>query len=110
MQPIDYFAWFVFIVIIVVVVWVFVALAMLPGKTAKKNGKFCRLARMYMYALLTSFRSFQPHTHAILVRPASSFVHHDDEVAGRRSGKSHQSTKGQKRSKIRRSPLKMDHP
>lgn len=37
MQAIDYFAWFVFIVIIVVVVVIFVALAMLPGKTAKKN-------------------------------------------------------------------------
>lgn len=37
MQPIDYFAWFVFIVIIVVVVVVFVALAMLPGKMAKTN-------------------------------------------------------------------------
>lgn len=37
MTPVDYFAWFVFIVIIVSVVWVFVALAMLPGKIAKKR-------------------------------------------------------------------------
>lgn len=38
MEPIDYFAWFVFIVIIVTVVVIFVALAMLPGKIAKKHG------------------------------------------------------------------------
>ena len=37
MQPIDYFAWFVLIVIIVVTVVLFVALAMLPGKMARKN-------------------------------------------------------------------------
>lgn len=37
MTPIDYFAWFVLIVIIVAVVFVAVALAMLPGKMAKKN-------------------------------------------------------------------------
>ena len=37
MTPIDYFAWFVLIVIVVSVVVVFVALAMLPGKTARKN-------------------------------------------------------------------------
>lgn len=37
MAPIDYFAWFVLIVIIVSVVYAAVLLAMLPGKTAKKN-------------------------------------------------------------------------
>lgn len=37
MAPIDYFAWFVLIVIVVSIVVVFVALAMLPGKTARKN-------------------------------------------------------------------------
>ena len=35
MSAIDYFAWFVFITIIVSAVAVFVALAALPGKTAR---------------------------------------------------------------------------
>ena len=38
MTGIDYFAWLVFIVIILSVVYVFVALAQLPGKTARKRG------------------------------------------------------------------------
>ena len=37
MAPIDYFAWFVLVVIVISVVWVAVALAMLPGKIARKN-------------------------------------------------------------------------
>ncbi len=35
MTGIDYFAWFVFIVIILSAVYIFVALAELPGKTAR---------------------------------------------------------------------------
>ena len=38
MTAIDYFAWLVFIVIILAAAYVFVALAQLPGKTAKKRG------------------------------------------------------------------------
>ena len=37
MSGIDYFAWFVFIVIILCVVYIFVALAQLPGKTARER-------------------------------------------------------------------------
>lgn len=37
MTAIDYFAWFVLIVIVISAVAVFVALAMLPGRTARKN-------------------------------------------------------------------------
>lgn len=38
MTGIDYFAWFVFITILVTVIAIFVALAQLPGKTAKERG------------------------------------------------------------------------
>lgn len=38
MTAIDYFAWLVFLVIILSAVYVVVALAQLPGKTARKRG------------------------------------------------------------------------